>query len=240
MANFRIPSAVFVTGILLAMTTPCVAATSAHGHEKLATPEPPARFGLHGMLLFSDGQQLFASHLPMFHAPHDVQVVLRIALADSHQQRALVEQLTKTPTAYWTLEPELFDLNRLGKQPPALHSFKAKLYQGHFERGGRFMFESNVRVQQVDWFYPLQKDNNATSRFQRLTQQPQRCLYMYRITRQPSFDQALVVKPTHATALVHCPAVVHVPANPQTAAASMRAQLNADVTSVYLEIGDLQ
>lgn len=241
MATNRFISAVFMLSALHAVTMSCAAATSAHHHDKLTASEPPARFGLHGMLLFSDGQQLFASHLPMFHAPHDVQMVMRIELQDSSQQQALIEQLNITPTKYWTLEPELFDLNRLSTHHPAkLRVFKAKLYQGHFERGGQFMFESHVKVQGVDWFYPLQPSESAVSQFQRLSQQAQQCVYLYRIRQKPSFDQVLLVKAPVAMGQMQCPALIDVPANPQAAAAAVRQQLGADISSVYLEIGDLQ
>ncbi len=116
-----------------------------------------ARFGLHGMLLFTDGVQLFASHLPMFHAPHDVQVVLKVSLADAFMQRRLIDMLWQAPSSYWTLEPEKFDLNRLAPdalQP--LNEFQAALYQGHFERGGTKQAMTSIKVERVLWFYPLQ------------------------------------------------------------------------------------
>lgn len=241
MAFIRVLSAsIFVSGVL-AMATACVPTTASQTHPNAAKPQSNLRFGLHGMLLFSDGVHLFASHLPMFHAPHDVQVVLRIEFADKHQQHALISELTKAPTVYWTLEPELFDLNRFSElHPLPLHEFKAKLYQGHFERGGRLTGIANVRVQRVEWFYPLHAHGSSISQFQLLVQQTQLCIYLYRINQQPSFDQLLLVKALQANAVLQCPAFIDAPANPEAALAAVRTKLNADITSVYLETADLQ
>jgi hypothetical protein len=104
-----------------------------------ATPAPgaaPAALGVHGMLLFGGRDSLFASHLPMFHAPHDMQVVLRIALDDAALERRIGDALAREP-AVWTLVPERFDLRRLAPGAAApLRSFRAGIVQGHFERGG--------------------------------------------------------------------------------------------------------
>ena len=62
------------------------------------------RHGLHGMLLFSDGDGLYASHLPMFHAPHDVQLIFRFTLADKKIESELVKALDANKP-YWTLAP---------------------------------------------------------------------------------------------------------------------------------------
>ena len=93
--------------------------------------------GGHGMAVFGGQEGLYASHLPMFHAPHDSQVVLRFHLAQADADRALREDLARTPRL-WTLDPEPFDLLRLapGHARP-LRAFEARCFDGHFERGGR-------------------------------------------------------------------------------------------------------
>lgn len=102
----------------------------------LACAEAPA-LGSHGMAVFGGRHGLYASHLPMFHAPHDHQVLLRFHLADAAADQALRERLATHP-ALWTLDPEPFDLLRLrpGHAQPLRH-FQARLFEGHFERGGR-------------------------------------------------------------------------------------------------------
>lgn len=92
--------------------------------------------GVHGMVLFGDRDGLYAAHLPMFHAPHDNQVVIRLRFADPQRERAMRARLDGK-TALWTIEPERFALHRLapGAATP-LTTFKADIVEGHFERGG--------------------------------------------------------------------------------------------------------
>ena len=44
--------------------------------------------GVHGMALFGGKDGRYAAHLPMFHAPHDYQVLLPIRLADKAKDAA--------------------------------------------------------------------------------------------------------------------------------------------------------
>lgn len=205
-----------------------------------ATQKPP-RFGLHGMVLFTDGVNLLASHLPMFHAPHDVQAVLRIHLADATMQQRLVDRLWQTPNDYWTLEPELFDLNLLAPtQQQPLKQFRAALYQGHFERGGQKQSESLIEIDQVLWFSPLSATEPQPSQFRLISMQSQSCVYAYHIGKQPSFDQILLVKPSSNEQALVCPARIAAPADPAAAAAAVRSELPYKIVTVYLETADLQ
>lgn len=97
----------------------------------------PLTWGLHGMVLFGGKQGLYASHLPMFHAPHDYQVVLQVRLADPALDARLRQQLDGH-TALWTLEPERFELARLlPAAPMPLRQFRATVVRGHFEKDGK-------------------------------------------------------------------------------------------------------
>ncbi len=111
-----------------------------------AIQEVKARMGTHGMVLFGGTDGIYASHMPMFHAPHDVQAVMRLRIADNAIEQSLKQKLAAAP-ALWSIEPEKFDLNRLRSdhQEP-LTAFDAKIYEGHFERGGKARFE-RVRFQ---------------------------------------------------------------------------------------------
>lgn len=97
----------------------------------------PPSWGLHGMVLFGGKNGLFASHLPMFHAPHDGHVVIALQIASPAIDAAMRTRLTKTP-ALWTLVPEEFELARLAPHAASpLSEFKADIVEGHFERGGK-------------------------------------------------------------------------------------------------------
>ncbi|MFC5478685.1 hypothetical protein [Massilia suwonensis] len=101
---------------------------------QLSAREPS--HGVHGMVLFGGSDGLYASHLPLFHAPHDNQVVLKVRFEDPALDRAMRARLDGK-TALWTLEPEAFALHRLAPGSAApLRAFRANVVKGHFERDG--------------------------------------------------------------------------------------------------------
>jgi len=119
----------------LARALPLVAALSCAPVAYAQSPSPS--MGEHGMLLFGGRDGLFLSHLPMFHRPHDTQVVLQVHLADGRHEEELRRELAARPRL-WTVVPERFELDRLapGASQP-LRSFHADVVRGHFERGGK-------------------------------------------------------------------------------------------------------
>lgn len=119
--------------------------------QAVETLENSVAMGTHGMVLFSDGKRLFASHLAMHHFPHNFQVVLEIHSANDSQLLALAKAHSLI-----TLEPERFDLRRLNPEhPQPLTQFNASIYQGHFERGGSKWQNGTIHVQRVWVFHEL-------------------------------------------------------------------------------------
>lgn len=118
------------------------------GSAALAAQARAQRHGLHGMAVFGGHAGLYASHLPMFHAPHDVQLLLRIRLAQSDADAHLRAELARRPRLF-TLAPERFDLDRLRQATqPELTQFQAQCFDGHFEREGKPWGEvQSVQVQ---------------------------------------------------------------------------------------------
>jgi hypothetical protein len=109
-----------------------------------------ASSGLHGMVLFGGKDGLYASHMPMFHAPHDTQVVIAIHIDNPKVEATMRHELSAHPTM-WSIVPEQFELDRLasGSDHP-LQAFHADLVKGHFERGGRTRFRQvSVHVDAV-------------------------------------------------------------------------------------------
>lgn len=120
-----------------------------------ATPAMAAgpTFGEHGMALFGGKDGLYTSHLPMFHAPHDYQVVLQVHLADPALDAAVKKRLDGN-TALWTVAPEKFDLDRLQPGAPMpLRRFQADLVRGHFEQGGKAEYRSAAVVVDKVWLF---------------------------------------------------------------------------------------
>lgn len=144
----------FVTTIFIALCAYSTGAAAQNGVQTQAGK--PAGYGAHGMAVFGGLDGLYASHLPMFHAPHDAQVVFRFHLNDAAADAALRHQLAAKPEL-WTLDPQAFDLHRLapGHAQP-LTEFAARFVQGHFERGGQERYpQQTVTVDQVLLFKRL-------------------------------------------------------------------------------------
>ncbi len=160
-------------------------------------PAQPAGYGSHGMAVFGGRDGLYASHLPMFHAPHDAQVLLRFHLVDAAADAKLRAQLARKPEL-WTLEPELFDLHRLGLgQADPLKQFTARFVQGHFERGGVERYAGQtVVVDDVLWFKRLDGKPVAHSAGHYLVVGAGREYFAVKeIDRRPDFDVIVAMKP---------------------------------------------
>lgn len=116
----------------------------------------------HGMLLFGQNTT-YASHLPMLHSPHDYQVILSLALADlpaSHTLQAYsAAKVAGAPL--FTLVPELMDLTQVISG--AKSTFKAVIYQGHFEQGGKALGSVNASVTQVIFSDHLVQNTSASN-----------------------------------------------------------------------------
>ena len=123
-----------------------------------------ATYGEHGMALFGGKEGLYASHLPMFHAPHDYQVILQVHVADPATDAALRRRLDDK-IILWTIAPEKFELSRLAPQSPSpLKHFKADLVLGHFEQGGKTQYgASTIVVDKVLMFRKLSPEIGASN-----------------------------------------------------------------------------
>ncbi|MBA3542270.1 MAG: hypothetical protein H0T79_21825 [Deltaproteobacteria bacterium] len=136
---------------------------------------------VHGMALFGDART-FASHLPMFHAPHDYQVLLQVTL-EPH--------ITLAPGELYTIAPTPFELARV--ETPG-YAMTVDVYRGHFERGGTRVAAATARIERVLRFTPL---NAATTG----ATQPRFVLFgtareaflVHVITTRPDFDQIVRV-----------------------------------------------
>src|SRR5438128_933955 len=84
--------------------------------------DPPAT---HGMLLFGKSK-IYVSHLPMFHSPHDYQMLAELELppaALSAYKKSLAEHPAET---VYTLVPERFSLPLMVAHP---QPFRAELFR---------------------------------------------------------------------------------------------------------------
>ena len=152
-------------------------------------------FGQHGMALFGGKQGLYGAHLPMFHVPHDYQVILRLRLADQALDRALRARLDGK-AALWTLAPEKFEINRLAPDAAIpLARFKADLVLGHFEKDGKTQYAgAAVIIEKVLLYRQLSPKavQAQTARYLQLGAGTQRYL-VKQIDSRPDFDHIVAI-----------------------------------------------
>jgi hypothetical protein len=207
-----------------------------------AAAKPGPTWGSHGMALFGGKEALYASHLPMFHAPHNYQVVLQVHIADPKLDAALRQRLDGK-TALWTIDPEKFELSRLAPSAAApVREFKADLVDGHFERGGQAQYKgATVVVDKVLMFRQLSGEpiNRDRARYVQLGSGKQRYL-VKEIDSRPDFDHIVAIaSPAGAST-----APVSLPKHglDETAATALaRALHGARVTgTIYFDTADLK
>lgn len=203
-----------------------------------------ATYGEHGMALFGGRQGLYASHLPMFHAPHDYQVILQVHVADPATDAALRRRLDGK-TALWTIAPEKFDLSRLAPASAApLRQFKADLVQGHFEQGGKTQFAAaTIVVDKVLMFRqlsPTQKTSNDASYVQ-IGTGSQRYL-VKQIDSRPDFDHIVAYAATAGASTAAITLNKQALQQPQSAAlaAALHVPASAIRGTVYFYTDDLK
>lgn len=210
---------------------------------------PPASaagpsFGEHGMALFGGKDGLYASHLPMFHAPHDYQVVLRVHLTDARLDAALKGRLDGK-TALWTVAPEKFELDRLAPAAAEpLRRFKADIVLGHFEQGGKTQYSgATLVVDQVLLFRPLSaaEKTSATATYVQVGNGNERFL-IKEIDSRPDFDH--IVSYRAASHAPYAPVIIArkgmTQPDAQALAAALQAVPSAIRGTVYFSTDDLR
>jgi hypothetical protein len=156
-----------------------VSAYAAHQHG-----DPPS---VHGMLVVGN-DRLYLSHLPMFHSPHDYQVILEAEL-DPEAAGLYRSSKAANEEPVYTIAPESGVLPEMAQ---AGRSFKAALYRGHFERGGVQIAAATVRIVKVLYFKkfdPLAGKDSSLKFILFGNAREQFAAHV--ITAKPDFDQIL-------------------------------------------------
>src|SRR5262249_55424081 len=160
---------------------------------------------VHGMLIVGE-QTVFLSHLPLFHRPHDYQVLLEAGFtkpgsdpeADYFKDRKGKGKDTKI----YTLEPEPFVLPSLAAATPS-RSFKGNIYRGHFERfptqrakeAARIAQSVDVNVTRVIHFRKFDPNAVRPAQLEYLLFGKGAELFLaHLIAKPPDFDQILSVR----------------------------------------------
>jgi hypothetical protein len=196
---------------------------------------------VHGMAVVGDQ---FLSHLPMFHSPHDYQILFEADLG-TEGKAALLESKKLHPELLYTLVPETFELPAMVANPKP---FKAVLYRGHFERGGTpITREIVVKLKKTLYFQKLRAEALKPSKGTYLHFGNAARQYLaHFISGRPNFDQLLEIE-SHwlppATTRVITIGAQGVPLKPgihEAVAEGEKAPHELRVkSSLYLEFGDL-
>lgn len=148
------------------------------------------RPSVHGMAVVGT-KHIYLSHLPMFHSPHDYQVLLEVQL-DPASQAEYAKAKTASADELITIVPEAFVLPEMIAHP---RPFKADLFKGHFERGGIVFIENaTVTITKVIYFKKfLATDTAPATSHYILFGNAEEQFLAHQITAKPDFDQLLKV-----------------------------------------------
>ncbi|MCW8878848.1 MAG: hypothetical protein OQK04_15045 [Kangiellaceae bacterium] len=150
--------------------------------------DPQKAVGVHGMVLFEFEGKIYASHMPLHHSIHSYQVILEIRLPPNIISR--VNQRLKQRKLF-SIAPEIFDLFDVKNNK--LSNFTAKIFQGHFERGGQVIAENiDITIKDVLLFESIEANKNG--RFYLLKQGDNSTLAIHQIGPLDSYDQIFGIR----------------------------------------------
>jgi hypothetical protein len=138
------------------------------------------------MVVFGDStNDVYMSHIPMFHKPHDVQAIFKVKIPEGGSFN----------DGLYTFEPKRYSLDDmlLGN----LKRIEGTLYRGSFEDGGVPIGQTSVELEQVLSASELRND---TSPLNVLTYQvvgsPRQAYLVHAISAPPDFDQIVQLDTT--------------------------------------------
>jgi hypothetical protein len=214
------------------------------GHISLHDHDRPA---VHGMLMVGTGP-IFLSHLPMFHPPHDLQLIVDVALTgDADPARAYRDDRARSGEKLYTWVPKPFVLRDLLREDrPAVMT--GNVFRGHFERGGvaitPLIQASVVSVVYVQRLHAAGL-RDATLRYHVFGESPS-VFAAHHITAAPDFDSVISVA-ADVSALRTNRSLVTIPSRPNTPAGRLRSGEEAQASigtiicreEMHFETGDL-
>ncbi len=155
----------------------------------------------HGMLLFGN-KATYASHLPMFHPPHNYQVILKLSLNSALGVLEKYETLKQNGETLFTLVPEMMDLTKIIEGTKK--NFAADIYLGHFEKGGTKIGAVNVAVEKVIWSTKLNPNGSKNQNQYLVFGENDEYFAAHLIEAQPSFDAIVAVDKLQILTVNHC------------------------------------
>lgn len=157
--------------------------------QNASYPDKPST---HGMM-FMGNDIIYASHLPMFHSPHDYQIILILDLSEKDKLQYINDRKAHPKESVYTLEPENFVLPEMVNHTK---HFKASIYRGHFERGGtKFIDNIPVSIKKIVYYHQFQKETTKPKQLQYLLfGNREEQFLVHKISAKPDFDENSSVK----------------------------------------------
>ncbi|MEY8213477.1 MAG: hypothetical protein RPR97_03230 [Colwellia sp.] len=160
----------------------------AEDEVKKLPPLDPAYKGVHGMVLVTQGSSIYASNLPLYKKPHNVQLLYKL----NNTNLAVLQ--TVRDSQFITIKPKPFNLQRLMRGEKMV--IQADLYAGHFERGGMLVYE-NISLSFDKKLYVRTFDDIKPSSIKQeydvISLRKNYKIYIHRIQQAPSFDHILAI-----------------------------------------------
>ena len=161
-------------------------------HLSLAEEKPklppldPAYMGIHHMALVSHGSSVYASHMPRFKKPYNIQLLYKLSI----KSLALLQTIRDGQLT--TIKTKPFNLQRLMRGESVV--VYADLYSGHFGREGMLVYE-NIALEFDKKLYLREiKDTKPSTQWQQYDVVELRKdykIYVHRIEQAPSFDHLI-------------------------------------------------
>lgn len=149
-------------------------------------PLDESYMGTHGMVLMSYNSNVFASHLPLYHKPHDVQLLYKLEVKDL----ALMQLVRDAELV--TIKPEPFNLQRLMRGEKM--TINADVYMGHFERDGMEVY-NNIALTFDKLLYVRSladiEESSTKQVYDAVSYRKNNKIYVHRIQKAPSFDHLI-------------------------------------------------
>lgn len=155
---------------------------------KKLPPLDPAYMGVHGMVLVTQGSSIYASHLPLYKKPNNVQLLYKL---DNYDLAVLQ---TVRDGQLITVKPKPFNLQRLIRGEKMV--IQVDLYAGHYERGGMLVYENiplSFNKQLYVRTFDEIKPSSSKQEYDVVSLRKNFKIYIHRIQQAPSFDHLLSV-----------------------------------------------
>ncbi len=160
-----------------------IQASGTTSHASHDSQQSSKYMGSHGMaLLLSPFDDLIAHHLPLYRAPHDYQILYKVSFTENND---IISEMAANGLV--TILPDNFDLKRLIDKNS--FSINATIYDGHFERGGKALFTTNINFEKAVYVRQIiLNDSYSETQFDITYVSKDTQLAIHVIDKKPSFD----------------------------------------------------